>query len=241
MQPIIDLARATQANFVLIGQLLQGWKKSGVDFANNLKYDKTDFGPIKNLIGELRESKEVDNEFCMAVVDLYETAVKVDSLKTSAAGYSLLSYLEMAKSLKETWDVKRDKLELLQRRRLDKMQEELDVTRDKVELLQRRNVDEMKNSTPTMTCGYCFKTGVNPEASRCPFCQGELVAQSLRGRHSTYKSIGMVWTLICCLMILVGLPSCMNMAHEESVSIAFKTGMVGWFFILPGIILWAAY
>jgi hypothetical protein len=26
------------------------------------------------------------------------------------------------------------------------------------------------------------------------------------------------------------------MTHEESVSIAFVTGMVGWFFILPGII-----
>ena len=33
-----------------------------------------------------------------------------------------------------------------------------------------------------------------------------------------------------------GLPSCINMTHEESVSIAFVTGMVGWFFILPGII-----
>lgn len=241
MQPIIDLARATQANLFQIAQLAQVWKKSGGDFPNNLKYDKTDFGPIKKFIGDLRESKDVDNEFCMAVVDLYETAVKVDSLKTSAVGYSLLTYLQMAQSLAEIWVVKRDKLELLQRRRLDKLQEELDVTKDKVELLQRRNVDQMKNSTPTMTCGYCFKTGVDPEASRCPFCQGELVPKSLRGRHSTYKQIGMVWTMVCCLMIIVGLPSCANAANEESVSIAFKMGMVGWLFILPGIILWAAY
>jgi len=37
------------------------------------------------------------------------------------------------------------------------------------------------------------------------------------------------------------LPSCINMAHKESVSIAFQTGMAGLFLILPGIILWTFY
>lgn len=101
---------STESNFGLIGQMLDGWQKFGIQFANNLKYEKSDFTDIDQYIGKIRETKEADIELYMAVLDLYDTAVKVDSLKTSTGGYSLLTYVAKAKSLKEDWDVKKTKL-----------------------------------------------------------------------------------------------------------------------------------
>ena len=92
---------ATELNFGAIGELLEGWQKYGVDFANVSKLKKSDFSGIDDYMAKIREGKEVDIELYMAVTDLYDTAVKVDSLKTSTGGHSLLTYVAKAKSLKE--------------------------------------------------------------------------------------------------------------------------------------------
>lgn len=103
----------TEMNFGLIGKILEGWQEYGVDYANNLNLDEGDFSGIDEFMGKMRKNKEADIELYMAVNDLYDVAVKVDGLKSSQAGYSLLTYVAKAKSLKEEWDTKKSRVELL--------------------------------------------------------------------------------------------------------------------------------
>ena len=103
----------TEMNFGLIGKILEGWQEYGVDYANNLNLDEGDFSGIDEFMAKMRTNKEADIELYMAVNDLYDVAVKVDGLKSSQAGYSLLTYVAKAKSLKEEWDTKKSRVELL--------------------------------------------------------------------------------------------------------------------------------
>lgn len=103
----------TELNFGLIGEVLKGWQEYGVDYANNLNLEKSDFSGIDEFMGKMRKNKEADIELYLAVNDLYDVAVKVDTLKSSQGGYSLLTYVAKAKSLKEEWDTKKSRVELL--------------------------------------------------------------------------------------------------------------------------------
>ena len=103
----------TESNFSLIGTTLQNWQQYGLEFANKLEMGKSDFKTDEDLIRKIRENKEVNIELYMAVVDLYDIAVKVDSLKASQGGYSLFTYAAKRQALKEEWESKKNKVKLL--------------------------------------------------------------------------------------------------------------------------------
>jgi hypothetical protein len=109
----ILLVVATESSFSAIAERLKLAQEYGMNVAGQLELKKSDFKTIDDFISKMRESKETDIELYMAVVDLYDTAVKVDSLKASPEGYSFLTYVAKVKTLKEDWDVKKNKVELL--------------------------------------------------------------------------------------------------------------------------------
>ena len=103
----------TEGNFALIGKIVGGWQEAGVDFVNALNLEKSDFSGIDEFMGKMRENKEADIELYMAVNDLYDVGVKVNNLMSSQAGYSLFTFVAKAKALKEEWDTKKARVELL--------------------------------------------------------------------------------------------------------------------------------